>query len=347
MHGEEINVIRSLSRGAVGLALSAALTAGLVVLPAAPAGAAVSFVAATSANNGGSGGSLVIGKPVGVAVNDVMIAQITYESGTAATITVPPGWTLARRTDQVQDIGQAVYHRTVDGSEGPSFSWGLGGKKGSGGILAYRGVDPANPIDVSTGGVGQGTTLTAPSVTTTTAGGVLLALFGTKKNTSLSTAADMTERYENQNSVGGLPSSSANEQTLGAAGATGSRSSTAGESEKWVAQLVGLRGGITTSTLSVVKAGTGYGRIVARPGGLIKCGDYRQQCTAEVENGTVVTLLAQPQGRYTVFESWSGGPCDGSTNRFCEVTITEDVTVTGTFTYQQTLIGVRSDRLRA
>ena len=326
-------MIRSLSRGVVGLALSAALTAGLIVLPAAPAGAAVSFVGATSANNAGGGVSLIIPKPLGVAVDDVMIAQITYESGTSITPSAPPGWTLVRRTDNLQDIGQAIYHRTVDGTEGLSFSWGLDGKKGSGGILAYRGVDSANPIDVSSGGVGQGTTLTAPSVTTTTAGGVLLALFGTKKNTSLSTAAGMTERYENQNTIGGLPSSSANEQTLGAAGATGARSSTAGESEKWVAQLVALRGGDTTSTLTVVKAGTGYGRIIARPAGLIKCGDYRQDCTAEVENGTVVTLRAQPQGRYTVFESWSGGPCDGSTDRSCVVTVTEDVTITGTFTY--------------
>jgi hypothetical protein len=325
-------VIRSLSRGAVGLALSGALTAGVVVLPAAPAGAAVSFVAATSANNGGDGGALVIGKPAGVAVDDVMIAQITYESGTSVTITVPPGWTLARRTDHVQDIGQAIYHRTVEGTEGPSFSWGLGGKKGSGGILAYRGLDTANPVDASSGGVGQGTTLTAPSATSTTANGVLLALFGTKKNTSLSTAAGMTERYENQNSVGGLPSSSANEQALGAAGPTGSRSSTAGESEKWVAQLVALRGEITTSTLSVVKAGTGGGKILGKPGGVIKCADLRHQCTAELANGTVITLAAQPHGRYTVFEAWSGGPCDGSTDRFCQVTITEDVSLTGTFT---------------
>jgi hypothetical protein len=232
----------------------------------------------------------------------------------------------------VQDIGQAIYRRTVDGTEGLSFSWGLDGKKGSGGILVYRGVDTVNPVDVSSGGVGQGTTLTAPSVTTTP-GGVLLALFGTKKNTSLSTVAGMTGRYENQNTIGGLPSSSANEQTLGAAGATGARSSTAGESEKWVAQLVALGGGDTTSTLTVVKAGTGYGRIIARPGRPHQVRGLQAGLHGRGRERHGRHPAGPAAGQVHGVRVWSGGPCDGSTDRSCLVTVTEDVTITGTFTY--------------
>src|SRR5688572_15767307 len=81
---------------------------------------------ARTADNGGGSNSLTITKPTGLSNTDVMIAQITIENGTSAPITAPAGWTLELRTDNVQDIGQAIYYKVVpvaSAETATSYTW--------------------------------------------------------------------------------------------------------------------------------------------------------------------------------------------------------------------------------
>jgi len=75
--------------------------------------------------------------------------------------------------------------------------------------------------------------------------------------------------------------------------------------------------------LTVTKAGTGYGTVT---GGSINCGST---CTETVDNGTLVVLTATAADNST-FTSWYGA-CN-STNTTCNMTMTDNKTVTATFT---------------
>ena len=81
----------------------------------------------------------------------------------------------------------------------------------------------------------------------------------------------------------------------------------------------------TTFSLTVTKTGTGTGTVTSSPSG-IDCGST---CTAGFAQGTVVTLTATA-GDSSLFISWSGGGCSGSSNT-CVVTMTGKTTVSAKF----------------
>jgi hypothetical protein len=190
----------------------------------------------------GSATSLTINKLAGVREGDFLLAQITFEKGSAAGSNpqiTPSGWTLVRRTDRGSDLGQAVFYRVATAAEPPSYTWTFSQSLiAAGGILRYTNVNTTAPIVGSSGNTGDSNTLTAPGVGAE-ANSILVAFFGLKKKaTSLSTPGSMTERYYFE--------SSQDMAILGAdeprgAGPTGSRTSTAGHADKWVAQHVVLR----------------------------------------------------------------------------------------------------------
>jgi hypothetical protein len=77
-------------------------------------------------------------------------------------------------------------------------------------------------------------------------------------------------------------------------------------------------------TLSVIKTGSGGGGVDSSPVG-ISCGGT---CSAQFDQGTVVTLTATP-ATFSIFGGWSGGGCSGTGT--CTVTVTADVTVGANF----------------
>jgi hypothetical protein len=82
----------------------------------------------------------------------------------------------------------------------------------------------------------------------------------------------------------------------------------------------------TTFTLTAATNGTGAGTVTSVDGG-INCGST---CTSSYGSGSQVTLNAQP-GLNSTFTGWSGDGCSGTGS--CTAPITQDTTVTATFTY--------------
>jgi hypothetical protein len=222
------------------LAVSIAL-----ILTLAIAGTALAAIAyqSNATNQNGAATTLTINKPSGVITGDFLLAQITFEKGSDAgtnTQITPAGWTLAVRTDNSTNIGQAILYKFATASEPASYTWTFNQSvKAAGGILRYTGVRPVDPINVSLGSTGDSGNLTAPSVTSTEANTLLVAFFGIKKTTTLSEPAGMTSRYFQQNLQD--VTIRARDEVRSAAGATGTRTSVPGAQEKWVAHSIVLR----------------------------------------------------------------------------------------------------------
>ena len=83
-------------------------------------------------------------------------------------------------------------------------------------------------------------------------------------------------------------------------------------------------------TLTIDKAGSGSGTVTSSPAG-INCGST---CTHDFAHGTAVTLTADDASGST-FTGWAG--CDSSNGTTCQVSMTNDKTVTATFQLIRTL----------
>jgi hypothetical protein len=87
-----------------------------------------------------------------------------------------------------------------------------------------------------------------------------------------------------------------------------------------------VRGGAHYKGLTVVKAGAGKGTVHSSPQG-IDCGP---DCTWGFKKATAVTLTATPDPSFT-FDGWSGSGTGCSGTEECNLTVTDDVTVTAAF----------------
>ncbi|HET7168477.1 MAG TPA: Ig-like domain-containing protein, partial [Candidatus Limnocylindrales bacterium] len=240
---------------AAGTTYTAQLTSGITDLAtnplapvswsfttAAPSGSGITFRSASSADNA-TATSLVIPAPAGAVSGDVLVAAVSVRGG--PTITPPAGWTLVRQDINASTMRQALFVHVAGGSEPSSYTFTLSNaQSAAGGIVAYSGVDPANPVDVHGGQVNAASTsITAPSVTTTGPDRVLVAFFGTPALTSMTPPSGMTERYDEA-----VPSTNTYKVTSAAAdggaasaGATGTRVAVAANSAANIGQLVALR----------------------------------------------------------------------------------------------------------
>jgi hypothetical protein len=85
-----------------------------------------------------------------------------------------------------------------------------------------------------------------------------------------------------------------------------------------------VRGGAIYKALFVKKAGAGTGTVMSSPEG-ISCG---ADCTWGFKKGSSIALSATPDPDF-IFGGWSGAGCSGM--GACNLTLTEDMTVTATF----------------
>ncbi|HEX5040879.1 MAG TPA: LamG-like jellyroll fold domain-containing protein [Candidatus Limnocylindria bacterium] len=146
------------------------------------------------------GTTLSLAKPPGTTADDVLVAAIDVLG--AVSVTPPAGWTLVRSDVNGSSLRQQVYVRAVESPEPNSYAWLLGTSgTASGVIVAYRGVDPVQPIDAAGGQPNaSSSTITAPSITTQVASAQLVSLSGVAANAAVSPPSGLVERAE---SLGG------------------------------------------------------------------------------------------------------------------------------------------------
>ena len=179
--------------------------------------------------------NLAISTPTGTAANDVMIAAIGFNNASAA-ITPPAGWTLVRRTNNTSTTSNslAVYRKTAVTGEPASHTWGVaGGGFLVGGIQSFSGVDTANPIDAENGQTTvSGTNHDTPSITTSTANTMLVTSHTYASSQSWTPQAGLTESFDRPSGTASATGQSitGTRQAQAAAGATGTKRSTAATS---------------------------------------------------------------------------------------------------------------------
>ena len=209
---------------------------------------------ATGIAANGDADTIDLARPSGVAANDILIAHVVLHTHTfnANPLAPPAGWNEVRVDTDSNHVTAGVFWRKAGSSEPSTYTFtnnaGDTTQQATGAIVAYRGLDTANPIDDDAGatdvtGVDD---VVAPSVTSTRPTGRLLTLIGVYGNDQgpATPPASMTERYEgtveSESAVVEILGEAADE-VLGAAGATGSRTTTVPGSDTWVAQSVVLR----------------------------------------------------------------------------------------------------------
>ena len=184
--------------------------------------------------------------PAGVVAGDVMLAAITTR-GTPV-ITAPSGWTQTATQANGTTSRLTVFRRVATAAEPASytFTW-TGAEKAAAGIVAYTGVDQANPIDVTATATGaSSTTHVAPSVTTTGPNRLVVALYGVGVATTATPTAPLVERIDVTNL---LPSNAVTtvvgERAVAAAGATGTSTITTATAGTDAAITIALRSDTT------------------------------------------------------------------------------------------------------
>ena len=204
----------------------------------------IAFRASATAS-GTSGATVTV--PASVVANDFMLLVCVTNNGGAAV--APAGWTLVRQDNFVGTNGGYlfVYRRLAqagDAGTGVACNFGAG-NLGTALIVAYSGVDPVNPVNAqgSTVSAANGTAATAPSVTTTTAGCMIVELWAgiASTGTVMNFTGPATQRayVATANYVG----SQATDQSQVSPGATGAQASTLTTTGAWAGTTIALSPG--------------------------------------------------------------------------------------------------------
>ena len=287
--------------------------------------------------------------PSSVSTGDLMLAQISLRNNDA--ITAPAGWTQIGNTrTSGTSLEQALYYRiaTAADTAGTTYNWTwTNNSDASAALLAYSGVDSANPFDgTPTDNAGTSTSATATGLTTAQDGDMLVALYAAQGNVTL--AQDASQGLTQQFNVisGSSPASKVRttgaEGTQATAGATGNKTATVGSSTPWVAHLAALTptlaadgsGTLTTPTTNVSASQTGRTvtfTYTAASGGMI--------------NGTVTLLVPSGWSAPSIIGSNAGytTASTGTVSVASQTITVSNVTVAGgatmTITYGSTAGG--------
>lgn len=229
--------------------IMSALCAILVIsLVTRPASAAVAFRTSSTIGNSAATTSLSVAMPTGTVVNDVMIAILSVRGGSGVTVTPPLGWTLinSANTTTVTTMKSSTYSKVAGVSEAGPYAFSFTSGLASLSVSSYSGVDTAAPIDTQAVQANAASlTLTAPTVTTTVANAMLVAMYSTARGAvTLTAGSGMTIRSQ-VSSTG----TAANSTTTGSqdaaqavAGISGTKTMTAnGTAALNVGHLIALR----------------------------------------------------------------------------------------------------------
>jgi hypothetical protein len=247
---------QQLCRGLVAFAL----LAGAMLLDSIPAAEASGGIAFRAASSKGTklAKTITITKPSGVQSGDVLIAGLYVRE--QPTITPPSGWTLIR-----QDGKAYSYVHVAGPAEPASYKWTFPAvHTAAGGIVAYSGVSNVTPVQATSGKVnGKSKSITAPSVTTTQPGSMVVGLFGVNQKTTIAPPSGMTERVDvaSTNDVTNATTELA-ELLVANPSATGGKVATAGIAGGNSGQLIALNPAPTQSDDFTAQALNSYSALL-------------------------------------------------------------------------------------
>jgi hypothetical protein len=191
------------------------------------------FRSSTTKDQTATGGTtLTMTKPTGVADGDLLVAGT--QSNVADTQTGPSGWTNDdSRSGGVGTLKAVLWYKVASG-EGASWDWtvGTGGNLWLGYVAAYTGIQ-STPADVASGQTSNGSTSTAPSVTTTVTDDLDARQYENWSNNSITLDASLTQRV-NFGSNGSQIALGDRDQATAAA--TGALNATLGANTEWTGQ---------------------------------------------------------------------------------------------------------------
>src|SRR4051812_8164160 len=143
-----------------------AIALAVVLIAAGQADAAIYFRTLTSTENVNGSASIVMTVPSGVAVGDLLVADV--DAAGTGVMTPPAGWT-SIFTGAGFATYSTVHYRVATAADvaGASYTWTLGStRKAVGRMMSYVGVDTSTIGTPATNGAASGTTITFNSVTT-------------------------------------------------------------------------------------------------------------------------------------------------------------------------------------
>ncbi len=215
--------------------------------PPPPAGApTVQGTASATAN--GPATQLSIPRPAQASTGSLLVAMVANQGGSVKTMSPPAGWTAVANSDFYEGTNARIraWYRFATANESASYTFTQSGTSGydmAGGIVAVSNANPQAPVNAS-GGQSNGSTgsktVTAPSITPTVPGTLLL--FGGACNVAASflPPTGMTELWDVASSGQYKISAETAWQYLAAGGPTGTRSATASTSCRSVANQVAV-----------------------------------------------------------------------------------------------------------
>uniref|UniRef100_C6E609 Fibronectin type-III domain-containing protein n=1 Tax=Geobacter sp. (strain M21) TaxID=443144 RepID=C6E609_GEOSM len=154
------------------------------------AAAGVSYLGMSSAT--GTSTTLSVAAPAGLQAGDLMVVSITNRTTSTTLPTMgSTGWTqlhpLVLRTSSTYRRSNSAYKVATAADVGATYSVYGGSGTIAANIYAFRGVDPSNPIDASSGKANTtaSSTLSANTITTTAANDVVVFLGQVAETTSV------------------------------------------------------------------------------------------------------------------------------------------------------------------
>ncbi|PLX97844.1 MAG: hypothetical protein C0623_14315 [Desulfuromonas sp.] len=167
-----------------------------------------------------------------------MIAVVTILSpDNGLTVAAPSGWVHIRQ-DFSNNISQDLFYKVVTATEPTSYNFNYGQSKDVAGTIAsFWQVDTTTPIDDNSGQYNTGGTPSAPEVTTTVSDTLLVFFVGVTDGGSVNPPNTMIELWHASGTTGNQGFSEA----FSGPGTTGARSSTTGNENNTIGQLIALR----------------------------------------------------------------------------------------------------------
>jgi len=203
---------------------------------------AIEFRGSSSARSVGT--TLSVPRPASSRTGDFLLATVGLRGHVTAR--PPNGWTLVRVDGDGSALSVATYYHFVGRGDGSSYAWTLSNPRpAAGAIVAYGGVDAADPIADSSGLVTRSgsirNAIPAPSVTTTMKWARVVDVFATGSPSSILPPAGFTERVAaGTNRALYMVALECSDWADVMRGATGARWATAPDTGVRVGQMVAL-----------------------------------------------------------------------------------------------------------